>query len=260
MKNAWTGEDGVTGVYTQRRRKGDCMGLNISKGDMYPWVTHTWNTVKGKCPHNCSYCYMKRWGQQHQLYFDVKEFKQFEMGMKKYGENLFIFVGSSCDMFAEAVPAEWIMATLRYCGRFNQNRYLFQSKNPYGFRWLQQIIDEEHIKLDATICTTIETNRWYPEIMRSSPDVKDRSREMANLSRFPRYVTIEPIMDFDITPMVELIKQCEPIQVNIGADSGNNNLPEPPAEKIFALIDELKKFTTIANKRNLDRIMGGKNE
>jgi hypothetical protein len=22
---------------------------------VYPWVTHTWNTIKGKCPHGCSF-------------------------------------------------------------------------------------------------------------------------------------------------------------------------------------------------------------
>ena len=39
------------------------MRLRNSKGNMYEWVTHTWNTVKGECYHNCSYCYMKRWGK-----------------------------------------------------------------------------------------------------------------------------------------------------------------------------------------------------
>jgi DNA repair photolyase len=35
------------------------MPLNPSKGNMYPFVTHTWNPIRGKCPHDCSYCYMK---------------------------------------------------------------------------------------------------------------------------------------------------------------------------------------------------------
>lgn len=36
------------------------MGLNKAGGEMYEFVTHTWNTVKGDCFHNCRYCYMKR--------------------------------------------------------------------------------------------------------------------------------------------------------------------------------------------------------
>jgi len=39
------------------------MGLNKSSGNMYEFITHTWNTVKGACEHDCSYCYMKRWGK-----------------------------------------------------------------------------------------------------------------------------------------------------------------------------------------------------
>ena len=32
------------------------MGLNKSKGNMYEFTTHTYNTIKGKCPHDCGYC------------------------------------------------------------------------------------------------------------------------------------------------------------------------------------------------------------
>lgn len=33
------------------------MGLNVSKGNMYEFITHTFNTIKGKCYHDCSYCH-----------------------------------------------------------------------------------------------------------------------------------------------------------------------------------------------------------
>ena len=49
------------------------MPLNKSIGNMYNFITHTWNTIKGECPHGCSYCYMKRWGKQPPLHFDEKE-------------------------------------------------------------------------------------------------------------------------------------------------------------------------------------------
>lgn len=62
-------------------------------------------------------------------------------------------------------------------------------------------------------------------------------------------------MDFDLYQMVGLIKQCSPVQVNIGADSGNNNLPEPSKEKVFELINELEKFTIVHKKKNLNRIL-----
>lgn len=218
------------------------MALNKSTGNMYEFVTHTWNTIKGKCPHECSYCYMKRWGEQHPVHFDEKELKT------DLGSGNFIFVGSSCDMFAEPIPTEWIVNTLQKCNQ-HDNKYFFQSKDPH-----EMIGFAEHMHRDTSICTTIETNRVYSDVMAFAPSPQYRAGWMAG-TKLKKYVTVEPIMDFDLAPMVELIKLCEPIQVNLGADSGNNHLPEPPKEKILELIDELSKFTTIHNKKNLARLM-----
>lgn len=219
------------------------MSLNPSKGNMYDFVTHTWNTVKGRCPHDCSYCYMKRWGGLREVRFDRKELKT------DLGSGNFIFVGSSCDMFAEAIPAGWIYDTLARCYAF-ENRYLFQSKDSE-----RMARNAGAMPPDSIVCTTIETNRWYPEIMQNSPRPEGRAEGMGSLSAFDRFVTIEPIMDFDLGPMVELIRRCEPRQVNIGADTGKNGLPEPSRDKVLALIEELSKFTVIARKSNLSRLL-----
>lgn len=72
---------------------------------------------------------------------------------------------------------------------------------------------------------------------------------------FETFVTIEPILDFNLNTMVDLLKQCNPKQVNIGADSGRNNLPEPTKEKVLELVSELQKFTIIHNKSNLQRLL-----
>ena len=218
------------------------MGLNISKGNMYDFVTHTWNTIKGECYHDCSYCYMKRWGKLKPVRFDEKELRT------DLGKDNFIFVGSSNDMFAENIPNDWILKIINKCNQYD-NKYFFQSKNPSR---IDNYINP--IKRAITICTTIETNRYYPEYMGNSPNQIIRSLGMEIVRTDQKYVTIEPIMDFDLIPMIELIKRCEPIQVNIGADSGNNNLPEPSWEKIERLKEELSKFTVIANKKNLERL------
>lgn len=34
-------------------------------------------------------------------------------------------------------------------------------------------------------------------------------------------------MDFDLKEFVTLLKISNPVQINIGADSGSNNIPEP---------------------------------
>ena len=222
------------------------MALNKSNGNMYTWVTHTWNTVKGECPHGCTYCYMKRFGQQKPVRFDESELKT------DLGSGNFIFVGSSCDLFAKGIPDEWINRTLKHMEQFD-NKYLIQSKNP------DRILDYIHCNVisDKTVvCTTIESDSFYPEIMRDSPDPMQRSFAMEDISQVVKtFVTIEPVLDFHLEHLVKMIKRCNPTQVNIGADSGNNNLPEPSKEKLLALIDELKKFTVIDQKRNLNRIL-----
>lgn len=220
------------------------MGLNKSTGEMYTWVTHTWNTIKGECQHGCTYCYMKQWGTQKPVRFDTKELKT------SLGKGNTIFVGSSCDVFAQDIPDGWITRTLEHCRNFD-NTYLFQTKNP------RRILEyEDQLPEKSRICTTIETNRWYPEIMGSCPRPEERSGWLARIgSRFPVYITAEPIMDFDIDSFLFMLQFPKPQQINLGADSKNNHLPEPSREKLQELIAEIKKITTIDEKRNLKRLL-----
>lgn len=226
------------------------MALNESKGNMYSWITHTWNTVKGECPHGCTYCYMHRWGKQRPVRFDESELKT------DLGSGNFIFVGSSCDLFANGIDRDWITKTLNHCSKFD-NTYLFQSKNTGNmYRYIPLL------PLKSRLCTTFETNRWMPEIMKDSPKPINRLQwayafrdHLMKKQDFELYITMEPIMDFDIGPVVQMLSQCKPIQVNIGADSGNNHLPEPSKGKLLELIAELKRFTVIDQKRNLNRLL-----
>lgn len=226
------------------------MPLNESKGNMYQgWITHTWNTIKGECYHGCSYCYMKRWKNLKPVRFDEKELNT------DLGIGNFIFVGSSCDMWSEDIPDNWIAMTLDKCFEYPDNKYLFQSKNPKKFEHWFPISQS----IETILTTTIETNRIYNQMnckpFGNTPTPHDRSLglfECFNIKR--KMITIEPIMDFDLIELIFLIKSINPEQVNIGADSGNNNLPEPSWFKVEKLIEELQQFTTVKLKKNLDRL------
>jgi len=225
------------------------MGLNPSKGNMYGFVTHTWNTVKGKCHHDCEYCYMKRWGELKPVRFDEKELKEFDKDIKKYGKNLYVFVGSSNDMFNKKINREWIDKTLECCSKY-KNKYLFQSKNP------SRMTKCFRFPKESILCTTIESNRNYDK--NNAPEVIDRASGIQKCKKMldlKTMVTIEPIMDFDLKELLELIKIANPDYINIGAVTGisNKNFPEPSKEKIEALIEGLKSFD-IKIKTNLKRI------
>ena len=59
----------------------------------------------------------------------------------------------------------------------------------------------------------------------------------------------------DLDELITLIRISGATKVNIGADSKYKNLPEPSKEKLLALIEELKKFTVIDQKKNLTRLL-----
>jgi len=218
------------------------MAMQKSKGNMYKFVSHTWNCIKGKCPHDCKYCYMKVY-PQGALHFAESELRT------NLGKDNFIFVGSSCDMFANIIPKEWIIKTLEHCNRFD-NKYLFQSKNPI------RILDMmKYLPKKCVIGTTIESNRHYKE-MGDTPSPKSRALVMFTLKQYyETMITIEPIMDFDVVELVNLIKIAKPTWVNIGADSKNNSLPEPEKEKLLELIEGVSKVTEIKKKTNLERLL-----
>lgn len=231
--------------------------LNRQKGNMYEFVTHTWNPIRGKCPHNCQYCFMiplwDRMKSQKQV-FDEKTMND------NLGTNNFIFVGSSTDMWANDVPSEWIADVLLQCNKFPDNTYLFQSKNPERFQEFQRMFPKNTI-----LGTTIETNREniIAEISKA-PSIQSRISFMTLAKLFvPKkeiMVTIEPILDFDLNPFIRSLKLIKPKWVNIGADSKGHNLPEPSKEKVLALLVALKEFTEVKQKSNLRRIIKKKEQ
>ena len=230
------------------------MGLNKIKGNMYSdmGLTHTWNPLSGTCNHGCTYCSTNKLRRYEVI--DTKysgECRIVDKDLCNLGKGNTIFVCAQTDLFASDVPNQLILRILEHMDKFD-NKYLLQTKNPDR---VIDFIDYPILIGKCTICTTIESDIFYPDIMQNSPSPAQRSFAMEVLSQvIDTYVIIEPIMDFNIENMVCMISRCNPKQVNIGADSGNNHLPEPSKEKLLALIDELKKFTIIANKRNLNRL------
>jgi len=209
---------------------------------MYPWVSHTWNPIKGRCPHGCMYCYMRR--------FPLKalELKSREL-TTDLGQDRTIFVGSGTDMFAASVNPDWIRAVLQKCADHPENTYLFQSKNPKRYF-------EFHGKFPPSTIfgTTIETNR--PNHYTGGASVFDRAASLRLLGRTARrMVSVEPVMDFDPEPMEALVALARPEFVSIGADSKGHNLPEPSWGKVQDLADALGlQGISIRTKSNLERL------
>lgn len=233
--------------------------LRVATGNMYKFVTHTWNPIKGVCYHRCRYCYMNVLRPKNYECAPVMVDNEFEIDLNV---GKVIFVGDGIDMFAENVPDEWILRVLDYCAGFNDQRagqkkivYLFQSKNPSRFL---QFLDHRVFK-HAIIGTTIETNRYYPEIMVNSPKIEDRAIAMKSISEkgFYTMITAEPLLAFDKTELVEIIRQCNPRFVNIGRESKRKVwVPEPTSAQVKVLVAELREITKVIIKSNARSWLG----
>jgi protein gp37 len=186
---------------------------------------------------------MEKYGkEQKPLRLDEKELKT------NLGQGNYIFVCSGCDLFHPDVPDEWIHEIFKKTLSFWDNTYLWHTKNPSRLSDFSYGI----LKEKDCICVTIESNIPWPGISKA-PQPSERVDALKRWNG-RKMITVEPIIDFDVLTFSEMILSSKPEQVNIGADSGHNHLPEPSPEKITALIEALRSFTKVELKDNLKRL------
>lgn len=231
----------------------------IKDGNMYDWVGPRWTPLCGECPHKCTYCFTK----------DLKRFPairakysgplRLEKVFPRMGSGKTWFVGHMTDLFARAVPGEFILRILGHCREWPGNQYVFQTKNPA--RYLEFL---PAFPTSTMLGTTVESDKNDTDCDISfAPPVSERIEAMWNLWRmnFPgeTFFTVEPVMDFNLVEFVEMIVSAHADFVNIGADSKRNRLPEPGGEKVRLLISDLEsRGVTVRQKPNLKRLLEGK--
>ena len=229
------------------------MALNKTKGNMYGFITHTWNPLKGKCFYDCSYCYIKKMMQKFNNPQKPPQLYKSEL-KTNLGTGNFIFIGSGIDMFAPDIHDDDITQVFNHCNKYPDNRYLFQTKNP------SRLIDfQDYFPKKYYLCTTIESNRLYSKITLRTPQPYERIKYIHDLKQLNHttIITIEPIMQFDINTFYSLLISANPDFIYIGADSKNCGLPEPGKDKIKELIDALRYFgLNVKIKSNLWRLIG----
>ena len=228
------------------------MPLKKAEGNMYGWVGFTHAHLGGECPHRCRYCYVDnpRFGRPPKYTGDIRLIEdEFKVA---YGSGKTIFIENCNDLWAHAVPETMIRRVLAHCNTWPDNKYVFQTKNPIRYREF-----EHDIPARAILGTTIETNRPYPQTIGLAPSPKERMEAMRDgLIGWSTFLTIEPVMDFDVDELAQWVIWLRPQFLNIGADSKNKGLPEPTKEKILAFVAELRKGgIEVREKHNLKRIL-----
>lgn len=231
--------------------------LKKSKGNMYPWVDYTWSVIRGACAHKCDYCYVTRMAAKFKNMGPLitgpirlaPDFGTTELPKRRAT----IFVEHLNDLWADGVENPIINAVLDSCRVVPQHTYVFQTKNP--MRWWTWF---PLMPARTILGTTIETNREELAYEFSkAPGVDRRADAMLDVPRrVQTFVTVEPILDFDVDVFAAWLIKIRPNFVNIGADSKGSNLPEPPGWKVVALMERLRAAKIeIRQKTNLERIL-----
>lgn len=234
--------------------------------NMYEWVDAKWNPIGGRCPHRCVYCYVPKMPYTEKKYGGELTLMEHELKTDLYdcpGKTapLTVFVCNMTDLFADAVPREWIDRILEHCNRYPANTYLLQTKNPRRLLDFMAPVDgrTDSLPKNTIIGTTLETNRDTQYDVSQAPNPYDRYHDMLLIKRRMKdavkyMVTVEPVLDFDPDELASWINELRPDWVNIGADSKGCGLEEPSRDKIWELLRKIRGFE-VKKKRNLRRIL-----
>jgi protein gp37 len=211
------------------------MHLNRSKGNMFSSVGYTWNCVRG-CSHGCLECwaalFAKRRGEDFTKPILVN--KAFEGPFP--GDGKWIFICATGDLFCDAVPDEWIIRVLEKIRRNGEgNRFLLQTKNPARIMRFKSLLKPINRFI---IGTTLETNRDTSAWSRA-PHPLLRASSMKDFTEYTRFLSLEPLADFDASELLQLIDAVDPMVVEVGVENYSSFLPKPPREKILGLLDAL---------------------
>lgn len=221
---------------------------------MFKSITGTWNVFVG-CGFDCTYCNARKAALTR-----FRHLARYRHGFKphlveseldrKFKPGEFIFVAYMGDISFASI--ETIGAIRGKTFDYPDTKFLIQSKNPSCFkRW--GIPFPRNVYLG----TTIESN--YDYNLTKAPLPIDRLRGLLTYEHPRKFISIEPIMDFNTVILTNWLELLQPDIVEVGADNYHNHLPEPPGWKIKSFLKVLREICPkVIEKDGLERLMGSK--
>jgi hypothetical protein len=221
-----------------------------TNGKMFNIVTSTWNPISG-CFYNCTYCWARdlastklknsyRYSEGFKPSLNEKELS------KWFGKGDLIFVSDMGDMFGNFIPDEWIKRVFDTMRQFPEADFLFMTKNPIRYLRLLPFIPK-----NAILGVTIETNN--DEIIQKdkvscAPLPSERYEAMKALEWDRKLVSIEPILDFNLSIFSAWIQDINPIVVYVGYDNYSHQLREPALKQTTELLESLPVTSLVIKK------------
>lgn len=219
---------------------------------MFRSVTDTWNPYHG-CLHDCTYCFARRRAERLKGMNNKRYTEGFapaffpDMLTRSFKAGSLVFVSDMGDLFGRWVKREWIAAILEVVAQHPDVDFLFCTKNPdryFKFEFTPNVI----------LGVTIESNRDHDISKAPIPGLRYAAMRLQPHTR--KFISIEPVMNFDLGELLFWVRQIKPEIVEIGADTLNNNLREPGPEKLAALVIGCEsEIETVHVKDSLERLL-----
>lgn len=224
---------------------------------MFKSIDQTWNVYVG-CRFDCTYCNARKAAETRfrhiPRYRDGFTPKLIEKEFnRRFKPGQFIFVAYMGDI-AFATREEFLLILAKIRG-FPDTYFLVQTKNP---RQLYDWWADWGINLPPNVYlgTTIESNRDYG--LTKAPPPIERFRYLTGYPHNLKFLSIEPIMDFDLEELLTWVRLMQPRIIEVGADNYHNNLPEPGRWKLEELLKVLPSLCpTVVEKDGLERLKKG---
>lgn len=224
--------------------------MKESTGHMFPDI-YTTNHISGlgPCFFSCPYCSKRRYTEEIRKHLLNQQALKENLGSSKR-----IFVASGSDIAAPNITDEEILTVFDHIHSYPGNEYMIQSKSP-GRLTQPQFMNHpvwQHSLLGTTIETNLNLSKKY---MGKAPCVQERAAALSKYKAagIKTYVSLEPLMQFELYGLVELVKSFRPKFAYIGRDSLRRvHLPEPYRYEVVDLAKELQCFTTVIIKDNAE--------
>lgn len=217
---------------------------------MFKSITRTWNVFVG-CYFDCTFCNARKAALTR-----FKHTERYKDGFKphlveselnrsfKPGE--FIFVAYMGDI--SWASREEMNRILSRINQFPLTDFLLQTKDPRCFH-------DWHLDFPPNVVlgTIMETNRNYR--LTKAPPPYQRYEALASFEHPRKFLSIEPVMGFDLAHFIGWIEKVQPDIIEVGADNYHNNLPEPLPEELEHLIRYLRDICpTVIEKEGMERL------
>ncbi len=210
----------------------------------------TWNVWVG-CDFGCTYCSARKLAltrlrrtERYKAGFNP-HYVEKEM-RRRFRPGDFVFVGYMGDIaFA---PRNLIRTILMAIREQPEVRFLFCTKSPRNYSsWVFEYPDNLYLG------ATIETN--FDHGQSKAPPPVDRYEAMKDLDHPHKFISLEPLMDFDLLELVGWIKEIRPEIIEIGPDNYHNSLSEAQPQKVRKLLEMLRDICpTVVEKPGLSRL------